>query len=144
MLSSIIAATDGGAITISIVAIAWLVLTIVGLWMMFVKAGEAGWKSLIPIYNLIIILKIAGRPVWWFLLFLIPCVSIIVYIIVANDLSKSFGKGVGFTIGLVVLSPIFVMILGFGDARYLGPAGPEGAGQHFPPPPPPPPTAPSV
>jgi hypothetical protein len=142
MLSSIIAASDsdGGGIsglwlTILIISI---VLVIAGWWKIFEKAGEDGWKAIIPIYNIIILLKITGRPIWWVVLLLIPCVSLIVYIIVANDLSKSFGKSTGFTVGLVLLSPIFALILGFGDAKYLGPAGPEGAGGTPPPPPPPP------
>lgn len=71
------------------------------------------------------LLRIAGRPWWWLLLMLIPIVNIVVLIIVYNDPSKSFGHGVGFTIGLIFLSPIFLCILGFGSSRYLGPAGPE-------------------
>jgi len=73
---------------------------------------------------------------------LVPCVNIVIWIIVANDLSKSFGQGVGFTIGLILLSAIFIMILGFGGSRYVGPAGPERSS--LTPPPPPPPPAPAV
>lgn len=152
-------AGDGGALTggtIVIVYLVFLVLFIAGLWKTFAKAGEAGWKALIPIYNMIVLLRIVGRPLWWILLMLIPCVGIIVTIIVLHDLSKSFGKGAGFTVGLVLLSPIFIMILGFGDARYVGPAGPEGRQlasspasappappPSSPPPPPPPPAGPA-
>jgi hypothetical protein len=64
-----------------------------------------------------------GRPGWWLLLYLVPIVNVVILIIVSNDLSKSFGHGVGFTLGLVFLSIIFYAILGFGDSRYLGPAG---------------------
>ena len=130
-MSSILASSDtsgGGAIVFLVLAFAALILVIAGWWKMFEKAGEAGWKAIIPIYNLIILLKIAGRPVWWILLLLIPCVGVVIMIIMYSDLSKSFGKGAGFTVGLVFLQPIFVLILGFGDAKYLGPAGPEGAG----------------
>jgi uncharacterized membrane protein YhaH (DUF805 family) len=62
-----------------------------------------------------------GRPGWWLLLMLIPLVNFIVGIIVLNDLSKSFGQGVGFTLGLIFLSPIFILLLGFGDYKYIGP-----------------------
>ncbi len=124
-----------------------LVLAIVALWKIFTKAGEEGWKSIIPIYNTIILLKIVGRPWWWILLFLIPLVNIVVIIIVYNDLSKSFGHGMGFTLGLLFLNVIFFLILGFGSSRYVGPGGkamaaaPAGAyapqPQYSPPPPPP-------
>lgn len=103
--------------------LAVLVLLIAGLWKIFTKAGEEGWKAIIPIYNYIVVLKIVGREWWWILLFLIPIVNIIILVIVYNDLSKSFGKGVGFTLGLIFLSFIFIPILGFGSARYIGPGG---------------------
>lgn len=138
-MSSILASSDtsggGGVLVVVLIAIAFGILVIAGWWKAFEKAGEPGWKAIIPIYNMIIVLKIVGRPVWWIVLLLIPCVSFVVYIIVANDTSKSFGKGTGFTLGLVLLSPIFTIMLGFGDAKYVGPAGPEGArGGTLPPP----------
>ena len=107
------------AITIAVIA---------GLWRVFTKAGEQGWKVLIPIYNAYIILQIVGRPGWWLVLYLIPLVNVIVVIVVNNDLSKSFGKGTGFTIGLLFLPFIFAPILGFGDAQYVGPAAQEDFG----------------
>ena len=67
-------------------------------------------------------LKIVGRPWWWLILAMIPFVNFIFAIIINIDLAKSFGKGVGFAIGLILLAPIFIMILGFGDARYQGPS----------------------
>ena len=88
--------------------------------MMFEKAGEAGWKSIIPIYNIIVLLKIVGREWWWVLLMLIPFVGFIVWIIVALDLAKAFGRGTGFGIGLIFLTPIFALILGFGSDTYKG------------------------
>ncbi len=75
-----------------------------------------------PFYNIIVLLKIVGRPGWWLILAMIPLVNFILVIIINVDLAKSFGKGVGFAIGLILLSPIFIMILGFGDATYQGPA----------------------
>ena len=71
---------------------------------------------------MIVLLKIVGRPWWWLILAMIPFVNFIILIIVELDLAKPFGKGVGFAIGLILLGPIFIMILGFGDARYQGPA----------------------
>lgn len=99
------------------------VLAIIALWKIFTKAGEEGWKAIIPIYNMMVLLKIVGRPMWWILLFLIPVVNLVILIIVMNDLSKSFGHGVGFTLGLLFLSTLFYLILGFGSSRYVGPGG---------------------
>lgn len=108
-----------------ILYIAIIVFLIASVWKTFTKAGQPGWASLVPIYNIIVMLKIAGRPAWWFLLFLIPVVSIIIAFIVMIDIAKSFGKGAGFGIGLIFLGIIFWPMLGFGSATYQGPAGPE-------------------
>jgi len=68
----------------------------------------------------------------------------VIWIIIALDLAKSFGQGTGFAIGLIFLSVIFIMILGFGASRYVGPAAAPGGAMPggamgTPPPPPPPP-----
>ncbi len=97
---------------------ALIVLVIVGLWKAFAKAGQPGWAAIVPIYNIYIMLKIAGRPGWWLLLFLIPLVNLVIAIIVALDIAKAFGKGTGFGLGLAFLAFIFYPILGFGDATY--------------------------
>jgi hypothetical protein len=101
--------------------IVWLaitVLVIAGFWKTFVKAGEPGWAAIVPIYNLLVLLKIAGRPLWWFILLLIPVVNLIVWIMVSLDVAKKFGQGAGFGIGLAVLPMIFYPVLGFGKAQY--------------------------
>jgi len=92
-------------------------------WRIFEKAGKPGWATLIPIYNTLVMLKIIGKPWWWLLLFLIPGVNFIFAIWMINLLSISFGKGIGFTLGLLFLSPIFYPILAFSNAEYQGPAG---------------------
>ena len=92
----------------------------------FTKAGQPGWAAIVPVYNLIVLLQIVGRPLWWILLMLIPLVNFVIAILVYIDLAKSFGKSTGFGIGLVFLSFIFFPILGFGDARYIGPGGGQG------------------
>ena len=97
-------------------------LLIVAMWKVFTKAGQPGWASIIPIYNLYIWCKIVGRPGWWILLMLIPFVNFIIGIILCIDMAKSFGKGAGFGIGLALLGIIFVPILGFGSAQYQGPS----------------------
>jgi hypothetical protein len=100
-----------------------LVLCIIGLWKVFTKANKPGWASIIPIYNVLVLLEIVGKPWWWLILLIIPGVNIVFAIWMLNLLSKSFGKEVGFTIGLIFLSFIFLPILGFGESKYQGPAG---------------------
>lgn len=91
-------------------------------WGVFKKSGQPPWASLIPIYNIFILCKVAGRPGWWVILFIIPIVSIVIAVILSIDVAKSFGKGIGFAIGLLLLGIIFYPVLGFGSAQYRGPA----------------------
>lgn len=113
--------------SLSILYIGLYVLWVAGLWMMFAKAGEDGWKAIIPIWNFLVVLKIVGRDWWWILLMLIPVVNVVVWIIVELDLAKSFGRGTGFGIGLILLPMIFTCILGFGSDQYKGPVAAGGA-----------------
>jgi uncharacterized protein DUF5684 len=99
-----------------------LLFYLVATWRIFTKAGKPGWAVIIPIYSTIVMLGIVGRPWWWLLLLLIPFVNIVIGIIIINDLSKSFGHGLGYTLGLLFLSIIFIPILGYGGSRYVGPA----------------------
>lgn len=91
------------------------------LWRIFVKAGKPGWAAIVPIYNVLVELEIVGRPWWWLLLLLVPVVNIVIGVMILLDLAKVFGKGSGFGIGLIFLSFVFIPILAFGDAKYLGP-----------------------
>ncbi|HTW96024.1 MAG TPA: DUF5684 domain-containing protein [Tepidisphaeraceae bacterium] len=103
-----------------IIELAILIVIIAGIWATFEKAGKPGWAAVIPIYNIIVLLQIAGRPLWWFILFLIPIVNLVIAIIVGIDIAKRFGKGTGFGVGLALLGFIFYPILGFGSAQYQG------------------------
>jgi len=95
----------------------------------FTKAGQPAWAAFVPIYNNLKFLEIVGRPWYWFLLLLIPFAGIAFAVIALNDLSKSFGKDAGYTVGLVLLPLVFLPMLGYGQARYLGPAAaPQFAG----------------
>ena len=95
-----------------------ILLIIISMWKIFVKAGKPGWAAIVPIYNLIVILEIAGKPIWWFILLLIPFVNIIVLIMVLIAFARNFGKGAGFAIGMLILPFIFYPMLAFGDATY--------------------------
>jgi hypothetical protein len=101
-----------------IVWLAVVVFMIAAWWTVFTKAGKPGWAVIVPIYNLIVILEIAGKPLWWILLMLIPLVNIVVAIMVYVAFARNFGKGVGFALGLIFLGFIFIPILAWGDAEY--------------------------
>jgi Family of unknown function (DUF5684) len=113
--------------TFLIFTLAIAVIMIASVWKVFTKAGQPGWAAIIPIYNAIVLLQIAGKPIWWIILCIIPLVNIVIAFLVMIDLAKSFGKSAGFGIGLVFLGFIFYPILGFGSARYLGPPNPGAA-----------------
>jgi hypothetical protein len=143
LLAQTYTTSSGSSSAVFFLYLLFYVVFIAAYWTVFTKAGQPGWAAIIPIYNIIVLLKIVGREWWWIFLFLIPIVNFVMFIIVMNDLSKSFGKGVGFTVGLILLSVIFILILGFGSATYIGPRGQAASGGFAaqpPPPPPPPPT----
>ena len=120
--------------------IAIYVVTVVGLWKMYVKAGRPGWAAIIPIYNWWVWVEMIGRPRWWFwalvasvLLSWIPVVGVILgilmfvlYLMGCLDMAKAFGRGAGTGIGLWLVPFVFAPILGFGDAQYLGPVASSG------------------
>lgn len=123
------AALSGAMATYSIVIIAFYVLLIIAQWKIFTKAGEAGWKSLIPIYNAVILFKISGLSPWLLLLVLLSWIPVVgtlitlgLVIVSMIKLGKSFGRSTGFIVGLILLPSIFELILGFGSAQYVGPA----------------------
>jgi hypothetical protein len=100
-------------------------LLLASFWKIFTKAGQPGWASIIPLYNALVLFRIAGLPSWWLILSFIPVANLVAIVKLSHGLSKSFGKGSGFTVGLIVLSLVFYPILGFGGAPYLGPGGTE-------------------
>lgn len=116
--------SGGGGAAAAIGGIIWLVVmvaVIAGTWKTFVKAGKPGWAAIVPIYNIIVLLQIVGKPIWWIVLLFIPFVNFVILILLAIALAKSFGKGAGFGIGIALLGVVFIPILGFGDAKYVGP-----------------------
>jgi hypothetical protein len=112
--------SDGGGAPaiVGVIYLAVIILMIVSMWKVFTKAGQPGWASIIPIYNMIIMLQIANKPLWWIILFFIPIVNIVIAIITNIAIAEKFGKGAGFGIGLSFLGFIFFPILAFGDAQY--------------------------
>ena len=138
----IIGASFGGMMALLCVL---YILLVIAQWKIFEKAGEAGWKSLIPIYNIYILYKISGIKnwFWWGILIsfgtsflsgvagsastaglVISIIGGICYLIIniwlLYRLAKAFGEGLLFTIGLVFLPTIFTLILGFSSMEYKG------------------------
>ena len=102
----------------AIVCLTLCLFTVIGMALTFAKAGQPSWGALIPIYNVVLLLQIAGRPVWWIFLFLIPVVNVVIMAVVSVDIATAFGKGPGFGLGLAFLSFLFFPILAFGDAEF--------------------------
>ena len=103
-----------GIVIVLIIYLAILFAVIGGTWKIFEKAGKPGWASIVPVYNIIVMLEIVDRPLWWIILPIVPA------IVIPLELAKRFGKSTGFGVGLLLLPIIFVPMLGFGDAEFLG------------------------
>jgi hypothetical protein len=112
---------SGASLVTTIISIIVGLLSIACVWMIFTKAGEAGWQSIIPIWSTVVLLRIIGRPWWWLLLLLVPFLNIVIYLIMTLDLGKAFGQGAAFSIFLLFFLPIIgMLILAFGGAQYQG------------------------
>lgn len=126
---------------LSLFGIIWYIVVVIGLWKMFTKAHEAGWKALIPFYNTYILYKIAWKGSMFWITLLVEAAGIILtfmggiffYIglalsivgaimiaVLFYNISISYGHGFPYFLGLYFLQPIFVCIIGYGSSRYLG------------------------
>ena len=121
-------AADGGILGTMLLLIGAVYLVLfVATWKIYTKAGRPGWAALIPIYSTVVFCQICGRSGWLTLALMIPGVNVIVSIMLTVDLARVFGRGTGFMLGLIFLSPIFFPILAFGSSRYVGrPSGRSG------------------
>lgn len=128
----------------TIVSVVWYALLAAGLWKIFDKAHEAGWKALIPVYNFYNLFKISWntRSFWGYLIvtalsgiFLVygngnsmmfylgtalSVVSALMLAVLWYNVSLAYGHGLGYFLGLYFLNPVFIMILGFGSSQYIG------------------------
>ena len=112
--------SDVGGIGVLLVQLVILAIVVAGMWKAFEKADEPGWAAIIPIYNVYVMIKISGNEWWWLILLLIPLINIIAFAKISIDVAKAFGQGLGFGLGLWLLSFIFWPLIGFGDYRYQG------------------------
>ncbi len=112
------ASSGGFGVVGSIVYLAVIALMIASMWKIFAKSGEPGWVAIVPIYNVYVLFKIVYGQGIMFLLTLIPIVGFFVCLKLYYDLAKAFGKGIGYTLGLIFLPIVFLPLLGFGEAQY--------------------------
>lgn len=117
MENEVVTGTAVGA-GVMMLYIALILISVIGMWKLFTKAGKPGWACIIPIYNMIVLLEIAGKPIWWIILFFIPIVNVVISILMYVGIAERFGRGVGTALGLIFFPIIFMMILGFGSAEY--------------------------
>ncbi len=101
-----------------LIGILFALAPVIALWKLFEKAGQPGWAAIIPIFNIIVLLKIAGKPAWWILLCLIPIVNIVILIMTYIGLCKNFGKDSMFAVLAFFFPFIFLLLLAFGDDQY--------------------------
>ena len=114
------AAPAGLSLTLALLILAACLLVLVANWIIFEKAGQAGWKCLVPIYNMYILMVVAGKPWWWFLLLFVPLVGAVIYLLAMLSLAKRFGRSELFGVGVFLLPMIFLPVLAFSDSPYQG------------------------
>ena len=109
-------------VVMAIFYFAIIALMLVSMWKIFVKCEKPGWACLVPIYNIITMLDIAGKPAWYILLFLVPFANIYVMWVCYDGMAKKLGKSTGFTVGMILLPIIFFPILAFSKTNSVAPS----------------------
>ena len=115
------------AVAAGILMVYWVIVLViavvclVGMWKMFVKAGKPGWGAIIPFYNTYCLFEMSFGTGWLFLLLFVPSVNAVIMIVMWIKLAQAFGKGAAFGVGILFLPFIFLPMLGFGDAQFIGP-----------------------
>ncbi|MFI3267551.1 MAG: DUF5684 domain-containing protein [Rikenellaceae bacterium] len=107
-----------GAGLIIVLILFFALLPIISLWVIFQKAGRPGWAAIVPIYNILTMVRVAQKPDWWVIMFFIPYVNWVFQILTCVGMCKAFRKDTGFIIGAVLLPGIFWPILAFGSSVY--------------------------
>ncbi|GGK84344.1 DUF5684 domain-containing protein [Haloarcula sebkhae] len=115
--SDIIGAPVGSAVVLLFLFVLIAVRT-AGMWAVFSKSGHAGWKAIIPIYNLYVMLQIGEQAWWWLLLTFVPVVNLYAVYKIHAGVARAFGRGIGFGLGLAFLDVLFFPLVGFGDYQY--------------------------
>lgn len=114
------AQSAGVSTRILLIMVVFLLLMLVSMWVVYEKAGQPGWHSIIPIYNMYVMMEISGKPWWWMLLLFVPVVGFIIYLLAMISLAQRFGRGLVYGLGLFFLPMFFFPMLAFGGAQYEG------------------------
>jgi hypothetical protein len=110
--------SSGFPVVVLLISLAVTLLILAAYWVLYERAGQAGWKSLIPFYNMYILMEISGKPGWWLSLLFIPLVGVVIYLLAMLSLAKKFGRSELFGVGIFLLPMIFLPLLAFGDSKY--------------------------
>lgn len=111
-ISSISTIGRGPLIALGLVSL----ILIVSLWKIYKKAGKPGWASIVPIYNVIVLLQMSGLPLWYLVLYIIPFVNIFAIFKTYIELAHKFGKSTGFGVSTVFFGVICFPILAFSES----------------------------
>lgn len=91
------------------------------MWKVFQKAGKPGWAAIVPIYNLVVLLEVVGKPIWWLIvIILVPIANIIFMILVLFAVVDKFGQPGWHKLLMFFFPFAYFPYLGFSDARYQG------------------------
>ncbi len=101
-----------------IIFLLFILIPIIASWVIYEKAGLHGWSAVVPFHRTVKFFEIAGKPGWWIFLYLVPILNIVVYVATVIEISRRFGHGIGFAIGLLFLPFVFYPILAFGKSTY--------------------------
>ena len=103
-------------------AIIYILGPFIGLCFVFKKAGIAPWKALIPVYNIVLWIKLCGKNWKWYIYFLIPAINIFTFLLLVVETAKSFGRNGLWEQTLAVLFPFaYVPWLGLSNLQYIKP-----------------------
>ncbi len=113
-----------------LVYLAIFILVFAGMWKLFAKAGKPGWAAIVPVYNVIVMFEIVGKPFWQLILLFIPLANIYVMVTLYVGLAKSYGKyGFGNRLLVIMFGLFTLSAWGFSaNTEYMGPSeGPDAA-----------------
>lgn len=111
---------DSASPAATIIGIIVGLVILISYWIIYTKAGKPGWAVIIPIYNIIVMLQIVDKPLWWFFMFLIPVVNVVFGIIVLYNLVLKFGQPAWHVVLALFLSVFYFPYLAFSKAKYSG------------------------
>jgi len=109
--------------TFLIVGSVLVILQIISMWILFNKAGQPGWAAIVPFYNMWVLAEVGDRPGWVGLLycfsgaipFVGPIGTLVLWAIISIGVARTFGRGIGFGIGLTIIPFVFYPILAFAN-----------------------------